>query len=503
MPEKTIIIGAGAYGLALGCYLQMNGFDTEIFEMHDLPGGVCTAWKRGGYTFDACIHWLMGSSPGTNMHEMWKELHAVQGRRFVEWDVYTRVRTRGGETFTVYTDPARLEAEMRRLAPDPADGRPIHSLCAAIRRFSRVDLPITTEKMGLFTKLGYLLPFAALAPALRRWGALNIEGFCARLKSRALAEALATLYGGLENMPDFPVSGMIMMLAFMHKRSNGYPIGGSLEFTRAIERRYLELGGRIRYKARVERILVENDRAVGVVSGGEEHRADEVISCADGHTTLYELLGGRYLSPELRRAYETYPIFPSLVYVSVGIGRDLSDKPATSIFPLKKEIVLEDGARTVPTLGVRLFHFDPTTAPSGKTAAVAMIDTRNFDWWKGLRESDPAKYREEKRRIGEAVVEALDAEFGDIKPHVEVVDVATPATWQRYTGNWKGSYEGFLPTRNTMMKSLGFTLSGLSHFHMNGQWVSIGGGLPPAGMNGRALAKRLCRQYGRKFRTVA
>jgi phytoene dehydrogenase-like protein len=89
MATKVNIVGAGVSGLAVGCYLQMNGFDTEIFEMHDLPGGVCTSWKRKGYTFDGCIHWLMGSSPGTNLHDMWKELHAVQGRTFVEWDEYT------------------------------------------------------------------------------------------------------------------------------------------------------------------------------------------------------------------------------------------------------------------------------------------------------------------------------------------------------------------------------------------------------------------------------
>ena len=77
--------------------------------------------------------------------------------------------------------------------------------------------------------------------------------------------------------------------------------------------------------------------------------------------------------------------------------------------------------------------------------------------------------------------------------------MATPATWHRYTGNWQGSYEGFLPTRKTMMKNLGFTLPGLANFWMHGQWVSPGGGLPPAGMNGRALAKLLCRRYGRRF----
>ncbi len=101
-------------------------------------------------------------------------------------------------------------------------------------------------------------------------------------------------------------------------------------------------------------------------------------------------------------------------------------------------------------------------APEGKTSAIVMIESRNLAFWSGLRDTDPARYREEKRKVGELVVEALEAELGGIQPFVEVVDVATPATWHRYTGNWQGSYEGFLPTRKTMMKTLGFTLPGLA-----------------------------------------
>ena len=58
--KKIIIIGSGIAGLSAGCYLQINGYDTEIFELHNTPGGLCTAWKRNGYTFDGCIHSLGG-----------------------------------------------------------------------------------------------------------------------------------------------------------------------------------------------------------------------------------------------------------------------------------------------------------------------------------------------------------------------------------------------------------------------------------------------------------
>ncbi len=62
MDKSITIIGAGIAGLSVGCYAQMNGYRTKIFEMHNKPGGLCTAWKRNGYTIDGCIHHLAGAS---------------------------------------------------------------------------------------------------------------------------------------------------------------------------------------------------------------------------------------------------------------------------------------------------------------------------------------------------------------------------------------------------------------------------------------------------------
>ena len=63
--KKVVIIGAGIAGLTCGIYAQKNGFETEIYEQHTIPGGECTGWDRGGYHFDGCLHWLVGSKPGT------------------------------------------------------------------------------------------------------------------------------------------------------------------------------------------------------------------------------------------------------------------------------------------------------------------------------------------------------------------------------------------------------------------------------------------------------
>jgi phytoene dehydrogenase-like protein len=83
---------------------------------------------------------------------------------------------------------------------------------------------------------------------------------------------------------------------------------------------------------------------------------------------------------------------------------------------------------------------------------------------------------------------------------VECVDVATPKTFIRFTNNWHGSYEGWLPTSSSFGAKIPRKIEGLAGFEMVGQWVNPGGGLPPCGMDGRRLAKRLCKLEGRRFR---
>jgi len=67
--KSSIIIGGGIACLATGCYGRMNGFRTRIFEIHKKkPGGLCTAWKRQGYTANGSIHWLVGSDARSKLY---------------------------------------------------------------------------------------------------------------------------------------------------------------------------------------------------------------------------------------------------------------------------------------------------------------------------------------------------------------------------------------------------------------------------------------------------
>ena len=113
MAEKSIIIiGAGLSGLSAGCYGQMNGYRTQIFEKHVKPGGLCTAWKRKGYTIGT-IGWVTGSGPANNdFYRFWEELGAVQGRPFINYEEFVRVEGKDGQVFILYTDIDRLQQHM-------------------------------------------------------------------------------------------------------------------------------------------------------------------------------------------------------------------------------------------------------------------------------------------------------------------------------------------------------------------------------------------------------
>ncbi len=74
--------------------------------------------------------------------------------------------------------------------------------------------------------------------------------------------------------------------------------------------------------------------------------------------------------------------------------------------------------------------------------------------------------------MARTVVELLEQRFPGISRQVEMVDVATPLTFERYTGNWKGSFEGRLITPQNaypMMKPMRQVLPGLQDFYMCGQ----------------------------------
>jgi len=498
MSEKSIlIIGAGVAGLSAGCYARMNGYDTQIFEMHDKPGGLCTAWKRKGYTIDGCIHWLVGSGPGSDFHRFWQEVGAIQGRQILNMEQFMRFEDADSRTFTIYTDINRLEQHMKEISPE--DTGLIGEFISGIRAFMRFEMPSNKapELYNLWDILKLTFKMLPHWRKLPKWVSISMQDFADRFKNPLLREALLSIWP-----PEFPTMFVMMTIAWMHMKTAGYPIGGSLPFVQAIEKRYLDLGGKISYKSRATKILVENNRAVGIkLADGTECYADYIISAADGHTTIFEMLEGKYTNDKIYGYFDRLPTFTPLIFVGFGVNRSFDDFPKIISgidFPLSKPITF--AGTEYKRLSVRIHNFDTTLAPAGKTVITIMLPT-NYDVWEKLN-GDTNRYYAEKKQIVNILADLLDKRFPGFKSQIEVQDVATPITFHRYTGNWKGSFEGWMVTPKTWNLRMSKTLPGLDNFYMAGQWVEPGGGLPPSVMSGRNTIQIICKRDKNQFVTT-
>ena len=497
--NSIIIIGAGFAGLAAGIYARLNGYNVQIFEMHNLPGGLCTSWERKGYTFDCCIHWLVGSSPLSGMHDMWEETGIAQDRKFIDMDEYMRLEDSIGRTLVFYTDVDRLQKHLLEFSPQ--DEKPIRAFIDGIRMCLPFDTPSKHDPIlkRISKQVKTVFNFIINGKKMKEWMNITCEDLAKQFKDPLLREAFREMW-----IPEFSVFFMLFTFAYFHNKNAGYPIGGSMPMSRALESRYKELGGILNYRSRVASIITENNIATGVrLEDGTEHRAGRVISAADGYTTLFNMLEGKFGNEKTREPYEKWLLFPSLIFVSLGVKRTFEEIPRTVsglTFHLKQQVEIGDKVRD--QLSVHLYNHDPSMAPEGCTAITVMLDT-DYGYWKDLALNRKV-YLQQKEEIGRKIVELLNERFPGISSQVEELDVATPLTFERYTGNWKGSFEGWLITPENsavIMKPMPQSLPDLKNFYMCGQWVEPGGGLPTAIMSGRRLVKKLCKEDKRKFIT--
>jgi predicted SnoaL-like aldol condensation-catalyzing enzyme len=150
---------------------------------------------------------------------------------------------------------------------------------------------------------------------------------------------------------------------------------------------------------------------------------------------------------------------------------------------------------------MQIYGFDKTMAPEGK-GVIKVELVSSYSYWKKLY-SDRKLYDEEKQKVSEQVISALEPRFAGIKGQIEAVDVPTLMTWERYMGGTHG-FAGMPNRKANIIKSLigkgqETTLPGLSGFYLVGQWVTSAGALFSNALSGRNVIKTICKQEGRKF----
>jgi phytoene dehydrogenase-like protein len=481
--KKVAIIGAGISGLAAGCYAQLSGLKAHIFEAHTLPGGLCTSWKRNGYTFDGSVHHLAGCNPDGPVYRMWEELGAMP-RECVFPDRLTQVESPDGNIFSVYTDIDRLEDHMLNAFPE--DHAEIRKYTRAARVFRNYDLLETAVRTR-----ASLLRYLPAAPLFLRWATPTMSTVGARFQNPFLRNAFPVIQ---YDWPELPAMLHVNMLAQCSRQNYGFPIGGSLPFAQAIERRFRELGGQISYGARVNKILTQGGRAVGVrLEDKTEVAADGVISNAFAPITLFELLGDDALDDRTRTRFAVREDEMTMgLQVSLGVARDLSDEPQALVLLQEKPVQL--AGQVLDRVPVELYGFDPTLAPAGKSMIKVALNT-SYAYWEQLA-ADRTRYREAKEQLAAAVIDILEPRFPGIRSQVEAIDVATPLTTERYTGNARNyAHESGKIDMLSMMLSKPWSLPRVKNLQIVGQSAG-GGGLNGCAAMGRNAVRALSKAFG-------
>jgi len=97
-------------------------------------------------------------------------------------------------------------------------------------------------------------------------------------------------------------------------------------------------------------------------------------------------------------------------------------------------------------------------------------------------------YKAEKDRICTEFIKVIEKRFKEVKGKIKVTDVATPVTYNRYTGVWRGSYLGW---SGTVAGSIPTELLELRNLYIAGQWTRPSGGISSAMMSGKECITKI------------
>jgi len=490
MKKKVIVIGGGIAGLSAGVYAQRCGFDVTILETHNIAGGNCTSWKRRGYSFEGGMHWLAGSNKNEQLNKSWRHIGALDDNVQVHYYEPFFEYNYEGTPIRMYRDVERTEKHLIALSPE--DEAEIKTLTGNIRKVKNLAMPVTDIHGVKTTKksrpsLSLIGSGISALSLMNSFSKISKEDYIKRFKHEGIRDLLRSCISEKSG-----VLPLFFTMGSLARGDGGFPEGGSAPFVERIVKTFTGFGGEILYNTRADHVVIEDGKATGVVVGEKWMPADAVIVTADT-MTVESLFKAPLKAPwldEMRKA--TLPTM--CVFISFGISANLSKYPHGSLVKLNSPIRLAD--EIYEFLNVNNYATDPTYSPEGKSALTVTLDGDTYDFWKKAK--DENQYKEEKQKIADEVLAGLAEQMPEIKGNVEVIDVATPLTYERYCGNWKGSWMTEM-TSKMKMKSYPADIPGLSGVYFAGQRMMPPGGFPPALLSGRAAVQYLCRDTGTLF----
>ena len=489
--EKIIIIGAGISGLSAGIYGQQTGYITEIYEKNPNAGGLCVTWKRDGMPIDGCIHWMTGTKPGTEMRSMWDDLRAFKDEDLIYSDNFGSVEYKG-KVVTFWCDLNRLERELIQISPE--DKKLIKRTIYMIYKIQNMPLPtdIPLSAMSLIRKLKFVFN---VFPYLKMYSyskGMQRGDFAKKFKSPILRYAFDHIVPGDGNLYSTLYAYGTVALG-----NGGVLKGGSSNLIKNMLKTYKDFRGVIHYNSPVEKIIIENGKAVGIqLENGEIEKADHIIAACDV-TQTYKLVENRYTVKAYQKRFERpdkYPT-PSCVYVSLKIDQKEYEKLGNShVFQFQTSHFMV-GKKSFDSIPIRVYSYDENYIVDGNVLGTVLLHQSNVDFkcWNKLYK-DRKKYMAEKDRIAKAVLTRIVEKYPSLKGKVKVIDVCTPMTYRRYVNAYCGAYMPFAYTSKGSIYYSNGKIKGLKGLLLASQWCVLPGGIPIAMMSGKFAIQRILKE---------
>jgi phytoene desaturase len=290
LPKKAVVIGSGIAGMAVATRLSLQGFEVEVFEASDHPGGKLDMMVQDGFKFDA------GPSLFTQPENI-EELFVEAGENMADFFAYSKVDVvcsyffeNGKKLQTHANRKLLLQAFEKELNEDPANiNNYLDRAESLYKNIGHIflDYPLHKKETWLnkhiFSALGSLR-WSYLFSSLHRYNKSNFK----TAEANQLFNRFAT-YNGSN-----PYKAPAMLSVIPHLEQNQgtyYPQGGMISITNALYKLALKKGVVFHFNQKVTEILHDSNRINGVIVAGKKINANVVVSNGDVYYTFKELLG--------------------------------------------------------------------------------------------------------------------------------------------------------------------------------------------------------------------
>ena len=469
------VVGAGLGGLASAVCLARAGLSVRVFERQDSPGGLATTFHRDPYRFDASLHLLDAVGEGQPNRALLDDLGVSSHLRFVQ----DRWSQRNCWPDLDLWLPQRADGWLETLRDAfPAEGSGLLRL---------MTLALDTQA-ALYENLtrwwdgGSLREFpAAMRPLLRRTAADVIAEHVSAPRAREVV-GHSTVYLGL---PAHRMAALtwLLLTAGYHGCGGWYLEGGGAALVKALVASLEQRGGHLETGNAVSQVLLKQGQIAGVqLEDGRRVAAPVVVHNAPPAILTGSLLHRDWLPRRWSSRLESLELSVSAVKVWFGLDADVTHFGPHAYETMYRDPGLPDWARdgiavALPSL------LDPSCCPAGH-GVVTVIATV------------PAATGEEQSSAydgaGEQMLAALDARLlPGLSRHVQVLERATPRTFQRATGTPGGAIFGFAHTPSQVGPRRPDTRTPLEGLYLASGWANPGAGYTSSLIAGRNAAQQI------------